>query len=196
MKSFYWLLFYLFIGIKLIAQTPYPINFENIQTDTFWTAFANGISDPDDISIILNSDKSGINVSENTLEFKIKQNASSWVGMYGDFEPIQITNNYHTISLMIYKTMISPCAIRIDLSSNGGAPYELKVANTLINEWELLTFDLSEAIGYSYNRLVISPDYRDSRNESTSVLIDNIKIDIFEHVDVDLGGSKTIYLWK
>jgi uncharacterized surface protein with fasciclin (FAS1) repeats len=63
----------------------------------------------------------------------------------------------------------------VEASTNGGPVKELKVSNTVTNQWEKLTFDLSELVGYSYNRIVIFPDFPDTRTSGTTVYIDNIE---------------------
>jgi len=51
---------------------------------------------------------------------------------------------------------------------------EVLVANTKMGEWELLSFDLTAAIGHTYNRLVIFPDFPDPRTAGSTCYIDNI----------------------
>jgi hypothetical protein len=42
------------------------------------------------------------------------------------------------------------------------------------DEWELITFDMTPAIGNSFNRLVFFPDFPDTRESGSLCYIDNI----------------------
>ncbi len=76
--------------------------------------------------------------------------------------------------MMVWKSVISPVGFKVEGSTNGGPVTEVKVSNTLINQWEKITFDLSAAIGFSYNRINIFPDFPDTRTSGTTVYLDNI----------------------
>jgi hypothetical protein len=58
----------------------------------------------------------------------------------------------------------------------GGTVTEVKVPNTVTNEWELLTFDFSANIGETLTRLVFFPDFPDERTSGTTAFVDNIQI--------------------
>jgi hypothetical protein len=73
--------------------------------------------------------------------------------------------------MMVHKDVISDCAMKVE---QGGGPFEVKVPNTVTDAWELLTFDLSAAIGNTLTRLVIFPDFPDPRTEGSNCYIDNI----------------------
>ena len=76
--------------------------------------------------------------------------------------------------MMVWKSVISPVGFKVEASTNGGPVKEVKVSNTLTNQWELITFNLSDCIGYSYPRIVIFPDFPDTRTSGTTVYLDNI----------------------
>jgi hypothetical protein len=151
------------------------INFESSTGFSTWTSFANAPDAPGDISIAANPDKTGINASDSCLKFIVNATADPWMGAWSDnYGPIVITANAHTFTMMVYKTITSNCCFKVEQSSNGGPVTEVKVPNTLTNQWELLTFDLSAAVGYSYARLVLFPDFPDARTGGTTVYIDNV----------------------
>jgi hypothetical protein len=55
------------------------------------------------------------------------------------------------INIMVWKPVISNVGIKLATPTNA-AMIELKVPNTIINKWEMLTFDFSSYIGqYPYN---------------------------------------------
>jgi hypothetical protein len=74
--------------------------------------------------------------------------------------------------MLVHKTVISDCAIKLE--GAGLANAEVHAANTLIGEWEKLTFDFSVAIGLNYTRFVLFPDFPDVRTSGSTVYIDNI----------------------
>lgn len=80
---------------------------------------------------------------------------------------------------MVWKSVISDVGIKL-VAASGWAQPEIKVANTLINQWEELTFDFS---GYPnppgsegmYDQIVIFPDFDLSgRTQDNIIYFDNI----------------------
>jgi uncharacterized surface protein with fasciclin (FAS1) repeats len=162
--------------IPEVAEASFPIDFET-ETDAVWTIFANGTGAPSDLEVIANPDKTGINASDHVLKFVINTNADAWAGFYSDSYPdVEFTQSSHTITMMVWKSITSPVTLKVEESTNGGATTELKVNNTLTNQWEKITFDFSSLIGYSYSRITIIPDFPDTRTSGTTVYIDNIEI--------------------
>jgi hypothetical protein len=72
--------------------------------------------------------------------------------------------------------VISDVGIKFAIAS-GGAQDEIKVANTLVNQWEELTFDFSGYIGLAeainIDQLIIFPDFN-ARTTDTVVYFDSI----------------------
>jgi uncharacterized surface protein with fasciclin (FAS1) repeats len=77
--------------------------------------------------------------------------------------------------MMVWKSVISPVGFKLEASTNGGPVTEVKVSNTVVNQWEKITFDLSSLVGYSYDRIVIFPDFPATRTSGTTVYIDTIE---------------------
>ena len=160
--------------IPPVVKASFPIDFES-ETDAVWNVFANGAGDSTDFMVISNPDKSGINTSDNVLKFVVNEGADPWAGAYSDsYAPIEFTQASHTFTMMVWKSVISPVGFKVEASTNGGPVTEVKVSNTLTNQWEEITFNLSACIGYSYPRIVIFPDFPDTRTSGTTVYIDNI----------------------
>jgi hypothetical protein len=57
---------------------------------------------------------------------------------------------------------------------NGGTTFEKIVPNTKINQWEELTFDLTDKIGQTITRMTLIPDNIATRNAERIVYWDNI----------------------
>jgi hypothetical protein len=76
------------------------------------------------------------------------------------------TNNQ--IKIMVWKSVISDVGIKL-VASSGWAQPEIKVANTLVNQWEELTFDFSDYINPPdpelgmLDQIVIFPDFGERR---------------------------------
>ncbi|MGE0021297.1 MAG: fasciclin domain-containing protein [Draconibacterium sp.] len=159
------------------VDAAFPIDFET-ETDAVWAVFANGTGTEDNFMVIANPDKTGINTSDNVLKFKVNEGADPWAGAYSDsYAPVEFTENSYKVTMMVWKSVISPVGFKVEGSTNGGPVTEVKVSNTLTNQWEKITFDLSALIGYSYNRIVIFPDFPASRTSGTTVYLDNIEIE-------------------
>jgi len=162
--------------IPQVAEASFPIDFET-ETDAVWTIFANGTGAATDLEVIANPDKTGINTSDNVLKFVINTDADPWAGFYSDSYPeVEFTQSSHTITMMVWKSVISPVTFKVESPSNGGAVTELKVNNTVTGQWEKITFDFSALIGYSYARITVIPDFVDPRTAGTTVYLDNIEI--------------------
>jgi hypothetical protein len=69
--------------------------------------------------------------------------------------------------------VISNCGLKVEA---GGTVTEVKVPNTVTDQWELLTFDFSANIGETLTRLVFFPDFPDQRTSGTTAYVDNIQI--------------------
>jgi uncharacterized surface protein with fasciclin (FAS1) repeats len=162
--------------IPPVDKAALPITFET-QTDAVWYVFANGTGLPSDFEVISNPDKSGINTSDNVLKFVVNDGAETYAGAVSEsYAPFELTQTSHTVTMMVWKSIISPVGFKVEASTNGGPVKEMKVSNTLTNQWETITFDLSSLIGYSYSKIVIFPDFPDTRTSGTTVYIDNISM--------------------
>jgi uncharacterized surface protein with fasciclin (FAS1) repeats len=171
------------------VQAAFPIDFET-NTNAVWEVFANGAGTADDFMVIANPDKTGINTSDNVLKFKVNDGADPWAGAFSDsYAPVVFTEDSHKVTMMVWKSVISPVGFKVEGSTNGGPVTEVKVSNTLTNQWEKITFDLSSVIGYSYNKIVIFPDFPDTRTSGTTVYIDNIAIEETKTVVDIIAGS-------
>ncbi len=154
-----------------------PVTFENA-TDNSWATFSLG-PDPVDCSefaIVPNPSASGINTSANALKFVVHDNADQWAGAWTSaYDTIKFTEEYHTLTMMVYKSVIGRTALKVENSSNGGPILELFATNTKTDEWELLTYNFKNAIGYEYPRFVIFPDFpAAARTAGATVYLDNI----------------------
>jgi len=159
-----------------------PINFEpdGNGADWTWTVFEND-SNPD-LEIIANPDPSGVNTSQTVAQFTALQTGQPFAGVesaqgadLGEFV-LDATNNIITIK--VWKPVISDVGIKL-VSSTFWSEGELKVPNTVVNEWEELIFDFSSFINPPpgngvLSQIVIFPDF-DARTQDNVIYFDDIR---------------------
>lgn len=180
MKNFI-LFLSLFVVTTLFAQNA-PIDFEagGYGADWTWTVFENDDNPP--LEIIANPDISGVNTSETVAKFTARQAGQPWAGcesQHGsDIGSFSFDESNATVKIMVWKSVISDVGLKF-VEASGEAQPEVKVPNTLVNQWEELTFDLSGSIGMGItgiiDQIVIFPDFDlDGRTQDNIVYFDNI----------------------
>jgi hypothetical protein len=185
MKKIYVLLT-LLAGIYNATSQNAPIDFEagGNGADWTWTVFENDTNPP--LEIVANPDPSGINTSETVAKFTALQLGQPYAGvesMHGsDIGTFDLTASNALVNIMVYKTKISDIGIKY-VTPSGGAQMEIKVANTLVNQWELITIDFSDYIGLGettgLDQIVIFPDFI-TRDADDIIYFDNISFGPFE----------------
>ncbi|HDS08334.1 MAG TPA: T9SS type A sorting domain-containing protein [Bacteroides sp.] len=161
-----------------------PVDFEDPQDRLFWWQFANAGDAPENMAIIPNPDKSGINTSDHVMMYNVLPGADPWAGAFSDAVGyMNFTQEKHHMEMMVWKSKVSNCGLKVE---QGGTVTEVKVPNTLTGEWELVKFDFSNNIGETLTRLVFFPDFPDARTEGTTVYLDNINI-----ITSPAGGVET-----
>jgi hypothetical protein len=182
MKKSFTLMLLTVIALGVNAQLLLPADFETALADTAWVQIANAGDLPENMAQVANPATDGINASDSCLKIIVLDNADPWVGAYSDYySPLPFTAGNHTMEMMVYKSVITNCGIKLE--SGTGENVQVLVPNTKINEWELLTFDMSAAVGYTYNRLVLFVDFPDPRTVGSTCYLDNIAY---------LGGSNFV----
>jgi PKD domain len=160
-----------------------PIDFENTGYGGTWTwtVFEN-ISNPE-LEIVNNPSATGINTSLKVAKFTALNGVGGqpYAGCESKRNPADIgtfkfdaTNKI--VRIMVYKTVISDVGLKFS-EINGEAQPEVKVANTKINQWEELRFDLSGSIGKGITgnivQIIIFPDFN-ARTQDNVIYFDNI----------------------
>jgi len=157
----------------------FPIDHEvgGIGGDWTWTVFEND-SNPA-LEIIDNPDSTDVNCTKMVAKFTALEAGNPWAGyesMHGDEGPgtWTIDDDNKLINIMVWKPVISDVGIKL-VQPDGASLGEIKIANTLTDEWELLTFDFSSHIGMTFDQIVIFPDFDlDGRTGDNICYIDNI----------------------
>jgi hypothetical protein len=156
------------------------VAFEAVTDTAGWLVFANGANPADDdVTVVENPDTTGVNPTAMALRFVVNADADPWAGMvkndyYVGDSAIAITEENHMVTIMVYKDRIDSVGIKFEGGLNNAPNFELKVSNTVINEWEVLTFDFSEIIGNTYEALVLFPDFPNMREAGAVVYLDNV----------------------
>lgn len=159
-----------------------PIDFEDggNGADWTWTVFEND-SNPA-LEVVANPNMSGANTSSTVAKITALQNGQPWVGcesLHGaDIGSFTFDASNSIVKIMVFKTVISDVGLKF-AEASGDAQVEVKVANTKVNEWEELTFDLSGSIGQGatgvIDQIIIFPDFDlDGRTADNVVYFDNI----------------------
>ncbi len=173
----------IFSSILLIAQNS-PIDFEEggLGADWTWTVFENDVNPA--LEIIPNPDASGINTSATVAKFTALDLGAPFAGcesMHGtDLGVYTLSAANSFVTIMVWKPIISDVGIKM-VTTSGGALPEIKIPNTLVNQWELITFNFSSYINNAIyaiedvDQIVVFPDFTD-RNEDRIIYFDNITI--------------------
>lgn len=171
-KNLFIVMFMIACSAMLFAQYT-TIDFEPAGQGAAWNWVVgeNGANPP--LTFPANPVMGGINTSPTVAQFTATDAGVDWALCYtDDIQPFQFNASNAMVKIMVYKPVISNVALKFEGSS---APLELQIPNTLINQWEELTFNFSAAIGNTYNRLVIIPDFA-PRAQDNLLYFDNIRI--------------------
>ncbi len=181
--------YFTIIIMMLIASPGFaqnnPIDFEpdGYGADWTWTVFENETDPP--LEIIGNPDQSGINTSATVAKFTALQDGNPWAGVESehgvDLGTFEWDEDNRIVKIQVWKSVISDVGIKF-ATETGWAQEELKVSNTVTNEWEELTFDFSDFINPpddgeddlgTLGQIIIFPDF-DDRDQDNVVYFDNI----------------------
>ena len=149
MKRFLLALLFLF-STSLFAQPV--IDFETVGHDWVWNAFDLGTGGLD--TVIANPSVGGLNTSANCLKIVIAADGNPWGGVWcADFPDMLITADNCIVKILVYKDVLTRFNLKLEPPN-----VDHFDSNTVINQWEELTFDYSSAIGTTANVLTLIPD--------------------------------------
>jgi hypothetical protein len=177
-----------FVGFSQNA----PIDFEagGQGANWGWTVFENVDNPP--LEFVANPNPSGINTSTTVAKFTARGAGAPWAGVEsnhgGNIGVFDLTSENAQVNIMVYKTKISDVGIKL-VTPTGGAQAEIKVANTLVNQWELISFDFSGNIGLGettgLDQIVVFPDFI-GRTADDIIYFDNITFGVPVANPIDL----------
>ncbi|MBK8110939.1 MAG: T9SS type A sorting domain-containing protein [Saprospiraceae bacterium] len=120
--------------------------------------------------VIDNPNASGINASAKVSKFVKPAVAEVWAGAFSNPNPtvpVNLVDN-GKIKIKVHMDHIGNLALKLEGSADGGPNWITTVANTKINEWEELVFDVNlpsieapnqPAKGFTYSRIVLFFDF-------------------------------------
>ena len=181
MKSLTTILILLITSICFSQNAPIDFEAGGEGANWGWNVFENADNPP--LEFVSNPDPSGINQSAMVAKFTARDTnagAAPYAGLEsqhgGNIGTFDLTIDNALVNIMVYKTKISDVGIKFATPS-GGAQQEIKVANTLINQWELITIDFSGYIGLGettgLDQIIVFPDFI-NRTADDIIYFDNI----------------------
>ena len=191
------ILLILFIGLVWGQNSPIDFETGGYGATWTWTVFENG-SNPS-LEIVTNPNTGGLNSSATVAMFTALQAGQPWAGcesLHGsDIGTFSLDATNSTLKIMVYKTVISDVGLKFVIPTSGSLG-EIKVANTVTNAWEELTFDFSSHIGLpeaiGIDQIVVFPDFNlGGRTQDNIIYFDNISFSPSNSVGVD-NRSETL----
>ncbi|NQZ87687.1 MAG: putative Ig domain-containing protein [Colwellia sp.] len=166
-------------GDGATTTTAVGIDFEGTQLT--WESF-----DTAPVQYVTNPKTDGINTSTTAALFDIHQSDGEWVGaLTQGITSFALDSSNCIVNLDVYKDTISEIHIKFQ-KNNGvnddgimwGSHGTVGVANTVVNQWETLTFDTCHWVGLPetdiIGALAIFPDKTPARSQNTMNYLDNI----------------------
>ena len=116
--------------------------------------------------IIPNFDTSGIN-NTLTVASQLKTAGSEvWAGSFFEVSPSLDLGSYNNLSVMTYAPVVG-AVIKLKLeNADASIVYEVDLESTVLNQWEELVYDFSDAPEADYIRIVIFFDFGNPGNDS------------------------------
>lgn len=173
MKDFWICILPLLLAPAALWAQP-TIDFETVGGDFSWKVFGNLEEEVEDETtlwgVVDNPDPSGVNTSSKVMEFTVQDGATVFAGLFTeDIEPITFTDENKIITIAVRKGTISEFDLKWE-NADGSIAEDLFVSNTMVDEWEILTFDASVLVGQTVTRMIIIPDFlRSPSRESGGV---------------------------
>lgn len=160
-----------------------PINFEpgGNGADWTWNTFENPSTPCPPLLIIANPDPSGANTSSTVASYTPVVGAPFYAGtetaLGSPLGTFTLTASNATVKILVWKPVISNVGIKFATAS-GASTGEINVPNTVINQWEELTFDFSSKIGEASStgiaQIVVFIDSQNARTTDNTCYFDNI----------------------
>ncbi|MDF1699159.1 MAG: discoidin domain-containing protein [Saprospiraceae bacterium] len=143
-----------------------------------WNVFENDSNPP--FEVVPNPDASGVNTSPTVGKLITLAAGAPFAGcetQHGTIWEWVLDGTTTTITIDVYKPVISDVGIKM-VNKTSGTVFELLQPNTVINEWETLTYDITSAVASGDNvdvdQIVVFTDWQDPRETDNTSYFDNI----------------------
>ena len=161
------------LAFGAFAQSTHTVDFETAATGSGWSWTTFEVAPA--LTEMANPVSGGINTSATVMEFVAHATDQPWTGCWTTDDGVFTFDATNAIvKMMVYKPIISEVHFKVE--GGTGPVTELVATNTVVNQWEELTFDFSAVIGQSYGTLVIFPDFNFSRTTDVTCYFDNIQV--------------------
>ncbi len=142
----------LLLSVSLYAQTT--IDFETVGNNWGWTLFSAGPGGSFDV--VANPSIGGLNTSDSCAMLVVGATGSdAWAGTFStDFPDLTLDSSNCIVKVLAYKDVVSNFDLKLEPPN-----VDHNVPNTLVNQWEELTFDYTSDIGKTAATLTIIPDF-------------------------------------
>ncbi len=169
MKKMYFVLCLLCaVVVGMQAQTTI-LDFETPGSTTTFQYFGSTL-DGSLSQVIPNPAPAGVNTSSTVGKFTKPAVAEVWAGAFSNPNPTTpvVLAGSSKVSIKVWMDHIGNLTLKLENSSNGGANWVQTVANTKVNEWEELQFDINlpsieapntTASGFTYNTVTMFFDF-------------------------------------
>jgi len=167
MKRLFVLSLFLF-SVTVFAQST--IDFETVGNNWVWNLFSAGAGGLD--TVIDNPSVGGLNTSAKCLKIVVGANADPWAGVYcTEFPDMTIDATNCIVKILVYKDVTSRFNLKLEPPN-----FDHFDSNTVVNQWQELTFDYSSSIGTTGITLTLIPDMDPGPRVHASVnYMDNIR---------------------
>ncbi len=141
-----------------------------------WTVFENG--DNPAVALLANPDATGANTSATVAQFTARPAGQAFAGaITNDLPTFTLNATNSCVKIKVWKPVISDVGIKFETGSQASTG-EIKVPNTVTNQWEELTFDFSGKIGEPESTditgFVLFPDFA-ARAQDNVIYFDDIR---------------------
>jgi hypothetical protein len=172
------------------------IDYETVGNTWTWTVFGNsaaGGDNPAGLTVpFANPSTTGINTSSSCLKFVEDAGALPWGGFFTEnMGPFTISAANCYVKVMVHKDKLSRFGVKFE----GATQKEILITNTQTNEWELITFNFTSEIGKTFNKLVLLPDFNETRTSGGTIYIDNISFSDGTTAVKNTYADKTIQVY-
>ena len=160
-----------------------PITFETGGFGASWTwnTFENPTTPCPPLVIGANPSATGLNTSATVASYTPVVGAPFYAGTetaHGAIGTFTLSASNCTVKILVRKPVISNVGIKF-ATAGGASTGEINVPNTLINQWEELTFDFSGKIGEpsstGIDQIVLFMDSNGGRTSDNTCYFDNIR---------------------
>ena len=195
----------LFGLVSMISFGQTNVDFEQAGAGASWTWIVddNG-TNPPALEIVANPNASGINTSATVAKFIATEGGQPWALTYTDnIGSFTFSENNSIVKIKVRKDIPTIVGVKFEDTTQAYSPTIVEVANTQVNgDWEELTFNFSIAIGKTYNRMVIIPDFYD-RSLDTTIYFDDISFNAggsvvnynLQDIDFEPNGFGADWVW-